>query len=443
MSPEAVGFRGVSRTYRTGGASVEAVHGATGSFARGTIGALVGPSGSGKSTLLRILGGIDLADGGEARVEGVDLTALRGRGRRRYRRDVVAFVSQRAAASLVPHLTVREQLGRGGRELLSSLGLDSRLDAPAHELSGGEQARAALAVALSRGTPVVLLDEPTAELDRPSAAFVTAALRRTARAGRTVLVATHDPGLVGAADATVELRAPQLPLTDDERAPRALGTEAIRLERVTKRYRGTAAVDGATLSVRRGELAILLGRSGSGKSTLLMVAGGWASPDAGLVNVPGAGWEETSYLAQRFGLLAELTIAENVALPFRIARNDDAGRVADVLERLGLEGLGNRLPAQTSVGQQQRAALARAVVVEPEALLADEPTSHQDAHSAARVWATLAHACARGTACLVATNDLEAARHADTIFRIESGKVAAEPRPGETAMRRRRRRRGQ
>jgi putative ABC transport system ATP-binding protein len=356
-------------------------------------------------------------------VEGIDVRSLRGRALRRYLRDVVAFVEQRASANLVPHLSLGEQLGAGGRELVQALGLEHRLKRRADQLSGGEQARAALAVALSRGTPVVLLDEPTAELDRVSARLVADLLRQAAAAGRTVVVATHDPGLVALAETTLELTLPQLPLSDGERAPRAHAGEAIRIDGLTKRYDTAVAVDGATLAVRRGELALLLGRSGSGKSTLLMAAGGWTAPDAGAVRVPGAVWDETSYLAQRFGLLPELTVAENIALPFRIAGTDDAGRLDAVVERLGLTGLEDRLPTETSTGQQQRVALARALVVEPAALLADEPTSHQDSQSAARVWDALAHACAQGTACLVATHDESAARHVDTVFRIDEGRI--------------------
>ena len=402
---------------------MEAIHAADATIAGGTIGALVGPSGSGKSTLLRILGGIDAADAGEVRVEGIDVRSLRGRSLRRYRRDVAAFVAQRAAANLVPHLSLREQLGAGGRDLADTLGLEARLDARADELSGGEQARAAIAVALSRGTAVVLLDEPTAELDRTSAALVAVVLREAAGAGRTVVVATHDPGLVALAQTTLELTAPLLPLSNEEREARRFGAEVIRIDSLTKRYDGTIAVNDATLAVRQGELAVLLGRSGSGKSTLLMVAGGWTAPDTGVVHLPGAGWDKTSYLAQRFGLLPELTVAENVALPFRIAGADDGGRVAAVLERLGLTRLSDRLPMETSVGQQQRTALARSLVVEPAALLADEPTSHQDAGSAARVWDALARACNGGTACLVATHDESAARHADVVFPIDDGRV--------------------
>jgi ABC-type lipoprotein export system ATPase subunit len=154
--------RGVSRVYRAPTGSTEALHAVDARLAAGAIAAIVGPSGSGKSTLLRVLAGLDVPDAGAVVVSGTDVTRLRGSARRRYRRDVVAYVAQRAASSLVPHLTVREQLGRQGVALATGLGIGPRLDARAGELSGGQQARAALAVGLSRDTDVVLLDEPTA-----------------------------------------------------------------------------------------------------------------------------------------------------------------------------------------------------------------------------------------------------------------------------------------
>jgi putative ABC transport system ATP-binding protein len=95
--------------------------------------------------------------------------------------------------------------------------------------------------------------------------------------------------------------------------------------------------------------------------------------------------------------------------------------VDTVLARLGLDALGDRLPGETSIGQQQRTALARALVDRPAALLADEPTSHQDAGSAALVWQALDEACAEGTACLIASHDEAAASHADRVWRIEDG----------------------
>ncbi|HEY6962739.1 MAG TPA: ATP-binding cassette domain-containing protein [Gaiellaceae bacterium] len=423
MSRDAVAFHGVSRVYRSAAGSVEALHAADAVFAEGSIAALVGPSGSGKSTLLRILGGIDAADAGSITVAATDVRALAGGALRRYRRETVAYLAQRGAANLVPHLTLREQLGPGGEEIVDAVGLGGRVNGRADELSGGEQARAALAVGLSRQTPVVLLDEPTAELDRGAATLVLDLLRDAAAHGRTVVVATHDPELVAVADATLELSTPAQTAAPDER-PRVLGETEIRIDGVSKSYSGTRVVDAATLDVRSGELAVLLGRSGSGKSTLLMVAGGWTPADSGELQTPGTAWESTAYLAQRFGLLPELTVAENVALPFRGSGRDERERVPEMLERLGLGGLEERLPAETSIGQQQRTALARALVVQPKALLADEPTSHQDAGSAARVWDALAAACAEGTACLVATHDEAATRHADRTFRIDSGRIA-------------------
>ena len=423
MSRDGVRFTDVQRTYRSTAGSVEALHAVDGAFPPGAIGALVGPSGSGKSTLLRILGGIDAADAGEVVVDGVDVRRLRGAALRRFRRGSVTFLAQRAAANLIPQLTLRDQLGAGGGAQAERVGLAHRLDAVASALSGGEQARAALAVGLSRGTPVVLLDEPTAELDRHAAALVVAELRTAAAAGRTVVVATHDTELVELADTRLELTLPIVQVTHETHVRDLRDEPVIVLEQLTKSYAGAAVVDGASLDVRTGELAVLLGRSGSGKSTLLMAAGEWLKPDAGTVRTPGARWHETAHLAQRFGLLPELSVAENVGLPLRLRSASDDARVADVLVRLGLSDLGDRLPGETSIGQQQRTALARALVDRPKALLADEPTSHQDAGSAALVWTALDAACAEGTACLIATHDEAAALHADRVWRIEDGRI--------------------
>ncbi|HET6448734.1 MAG TPA: ATP-binding cassette domain-containing protein [Conexibacter sp.] len=416
-------FTGLQRTYRSAAGSVEALHAVDGAFAPGAIGALVGPSGSGKSTLLRILGGIDAADAGEVVVDGIDVRRLRGAALRGFRRTSVTFLAQRAAANLIPQLTLREQLGAGGVEHAERVGLAHRLDAVASALSGGEQARAALAVGLSRGTSVVLLDEPTAELDRHAAALVVAELRAAATDGRTVVVATHDAELVELADVRLELTLPTVQVAHETHVRDLSDEPVIVLEQLTKSYGGTRVVDGASLDVRGGEIAVLLGRSGSGKSTLLMAAGDWLKPDSGTVQTPGTRWHGTAHLAQRFGLLPELSVAENVGLPLRLRSSNDDARVADVLARLGLSELGDRLPTETSIGQQQRTALARALVDRPKALLADEPTSHQDARSAALVWSALDVACAEGTACLIATHDEGASLHADRVWRIEDGRV--------------------
>jgi putative ABC transport system ATP-binding protein len=320
---------------------------------------------------------------------------------------------------------VREQLGSAAEGVIGELGLSGRVDARAGELSGGEQARAALAVALSRGTPVVLADEPTAELDRVAAARVIAVLRAAADAGRTVVVATHDPDLVALASTRVELAAGRASAAPERRPAGVQGNPVLAARGVSKSFDGSRVVDDASLEVAAGELGVVLGRSGSGKSTLLMIMGGWVRPDAGAVAVPGARWHETAYLAQRFALLPELSVAENVGLPLRLAGRSDDGRVAGMLALLGLGELAGRAPGETSVGQQQRTALARALVLRPAALLADEPTSHQDAASADLVWSALADACAGGTACLVATHDEAAVAQAGRVWRIADGRITA------------------
>jgi ABC-type lipoprotein export system ATPase subunit len=362
VSPDGVRFTGVRRTYRAASGSVEALPAVDGAFVPGAIGALVGPSGSGKSTLLRILAGIDAADAGDVTVGGIDVRRLRGAPLRRFRRETVTYLAQRAAANLVPHLSVREQLAPSGRERAERLGLGRRLDAVASALSGGEQARAALAVGLSRETPVLLLDEPTAELDQHAAALVLDELRAAAAAGRTVVVATHDAELVEVADATLALTTPTAAVSHRPGVRAAGASPVIVIEELTKRYEGRAVVDCASLDVRAGEIAVLLGRSGSGKSTLLMTAGEWLQPDGGNVSTPGTAWHETAQLAQRFGLLAELSVAENIGLPLRLRGKGNGDRVAELLSRLGLTELSNRLPGETSIGQQQRTALARALV---------------------------------------------------------------------------------
>jgi putative ABC transport system ATP-binding protein len=204
---------------------------------------------------------------------------------------------------------------------------------------------------------------------------------------------------------------------------------------VTKRYqRGTEvilALDGLGFSVRAGELVALVGPSGSGKTTLLNILLGWEREDAGTVRwgLGSSGeppWDELGVLPQRLGLLEEVSVRENVALPVRLA--PDAGAAEDVealLERLGLAALADRLPGEISLGEQQRTALARALVLRPRVLLADEPTGHQDEGWAAAVLETVRESCRRGMAALVATHDAQVIDAADRSLVLSDGRLAS------------------
>jgi len=191
------------------------------------------------------------------------------------------------------------------------------------------------------------------------------------------------------------------------------------------------ALRGVSIEVRPGEIVALLGRSGSGKTTLLNCLLGWERPDRGSVSVPGvadaadAGWATVAVVPQRFGLLEELTLADNVALAARLAGHGDSRAAAiEILAVLRLAHLADRLPGEVSLGEQQRTALARALVVRPAFLVADEPTARLDDELSVHVLATLrdVHA-ATGTGVLIAGHDPVIVEAADRVVRLSDGLV--------------------
>jgi putative ABC transport system ATP-binding protein len=222
------------------------------------------------------------------------------------------------------------------------------------------------------------------------------------------------------------------------------GSPFLDVQEVWKTYqRGperVRALSGVSLSLRAGEVVALVGRSGSGKTTLLNVVCGWERPDRGEVvwKEAKAGqamaerpWSDLAIVPQGLGLLEELSIEENVGLPLRLARagfseREFARRPPSLLKALGLDRLADRTPGEVSMGEQQRAALARALVLVPTLLLADEPTGHQDEGWARGVFELLRLASRRGVCCLVATHNPEAVRFADRVLHIRDGMLTAE-----------------
>ncbi len=212
-------------------------------------------------------------------------------------------------------------------------------------------------------------------------------------------------------------------------------TTALRAIDLHKTYRrgreSVHALGGVSIEVRPGEVVALLGRSGSGKTTLLNCLLGWERPDRGAVEVPGAaapgtaGWSTVAIVPQRFGLLEELTRADNVAMAARLGGLDAPRDAAlEALGTLRLGHLADRMPDEVSLGEQQRTAIARALVVRPAFLVADEPTGRLDEDLSVHVLATLRGVyAAAGTGVLIASHDPVVMAHADRVVRLSDGRV--------------------
>jgi ABC-type lipoprotein export system ATPase subunit len=213
---------GLVRIFKAEGVEVVALQGLDLVVDRGELLAIVGASGSGKSTLLNILSGLDVPTAGVARVAGNDLLAMSAKRRLRYRRRVVGFVWQQTGRNLLPYLTAAENVelpmrlaGRRSaadrrtraRELLETVGVGYCADRRPDQISGGEQQRTAVAVAVANDPEVLFADEPTGELDEATAAEVFGALRTiNAELGVTIVVVTHDHAVASQVRRTVAIR---------------------------------------------------------------------------------------------------------------------------------------------------------------------------------------------------------------------------------------------
>ena len=205
---------------------------------------------------------------------------------------------------------------------------------------------------------------------------------------------------------------------------------------ITRRYArpigSVVALEAMDLTLVPGEVVALVGRSGSGKTTLLNVLCGWELPDAGQllwrgrpdVRLDALGWSDISIVPQASGLLEDLTVDENVTLTRRFDDGPgDAGgisglSVAQLFEDLGLSHLRDYLPGAISLGEQQRVAVARALLLCPALVLADEPTAHQDAGFAGVVLDAFAAVAAQGSCCVIATHSREVMARADRLVTL-------------------------
>ena len=222
--------------------------------------------------------------------------------------------------------------------------------------------------------------------------------------------------------------------------------DLIRLADVTKTYQagGAPALADVSIGVAAGEVVAVMGPSGSGKSTLLNLIAGLDRPTSGTVTVAGRRIETLGESAlarfrarhigiifQFFNLLDDLTVEDNVLLPAQLAgasRRQARARAGELLARMGIEEYRDAYPARMSGGQRQRVAVARALVNQPEVLLADEPTGALDTATGQEIGALLRQLNEGGQTLVLVTHDADLAeRYAARTVRIVDGRVAGAP----------------
>jgi putative ABC transport system ATP-binding protein len=220
-------LQGIQRTYRRpGGTDVRALVDVSVRIERGELVAIVGASGSGKSTLMNVLGLLDRPDAGRHLLDGQDVAGLDVDALARLRSRRIGFVFQ--AFHLLPRASAlenvelpllysdREDVQGLGRRALASVGLADRVDHTPSELSGGQQQRVAIARALVNEPDLLLADEPTGNLDERSGGEVLELFQALHRAGKTIAIVTHDPGVAARCERVIRLEAGRV--VSDERA---------------------------------------------------------------------------------------------------------------------------------------------------------------------------------------------------------------------------------
>ena len=213
----------------------------------------------------------------------------------------------------------------------------------------------------------------------------------------------------------------------------------LHINNLAKRYGDSVVFQNVSLSVAAGEFVAIVGESGVGKSTLLNCMAGLDSWDEGTVSLNGIDLdsladderallrrEHVGFVFQAFHVLPHLDVAQNVALPLLLLGTHDDAKVQAMLQAVGLEGLGARLPQQLSGGQLQRVAIARALIHRPGLLLADEPTGNLDPTTAAKVMdALIAQTREHGASLVLVTHSQAAASRADRVLYLRSDGITS------------------
>lgn len=347
---------------------------------------------------------------------------------------------------------------------------------PAH-ISGGQKQRVAIARALVNDPPLIIADEPTGNLDTVTAETIFEIFEQLVANGKTVIMVTHDESLAGRFSRRVHISDGRMVTVGIENAGNASPMKsyhsrdiqitsgsnpfnarisansnssnpdkqpAILLQDVVKTYENSAgkfeALKGINLQFERGQYVSIVGKSGCGKSTLLNMITGIDHPTSGKVIVGGTDIYEMTesqralwrgrnmgVVFQFFQLLPTLTLLENTILPMDYCKVYDfrerPQRAMELLKMVGLEKQAHKLPGNVSSGQQQSAAIARALATDPAIILADEPTGNLDSRSADVVLNLFEALAQKGKTVLIVTHDPSLMDRTDQTIILSDGEV--------------------
>lgn len=462
---------------------------------------VAGPSGSGKSTLLRTLNGlVPHFSGGslQGRIM-VDAISAPSAGPRVLSR-VVGFVSQDPEAQSILDVVEDEiafalenaaippaEMRIRVEEVLDRLSLTSLRSRQIQTLSGGERQRLAIAAALALRPQILVLDEPTSQLDPYSAEAVLQDLvRLNDELGLTIILAEHRleriaryvdrltyleggrvivDAPVREALALIEWGPPLIQLSralnwhplplrvkearvfarnivpekkiETQREFSSTGIPPLEVRNLYFSYNDVKVLDNVDISINAGEFVALIGRNGAGKTTLLKCIVGLLQPQSGEININGRSTRgrDVAGICRDVGYLPQypddLLFAESVLDEFRVTLHnhrlpEQPGEILHFLNRLGLNGMGGVYPRDMSVGQRQRVALGAVTVTRPRILLLDEPTRGLDMATKESLMSIWRSWLEEGAAILLVTHDVElAAKIADRTVLLSRGKVVA------------------
>ena len=464
----------------------------------GAFALLIGRSGAGKSTLLRALNGLvphfsGGTFGGQVVVNGIDTRDVAPRDVARH----VGFVSQDPEAQLLTsrvvddialgmehHGVAPSLMRKRVEEMLDLVGIAHLRDRDPHTLSGGEQQRVAIAAALALHPPILVLDEPTSQLDPWGAEEVIAALQRmNDDLGLTIVMSEHrlervlshadtvrlldndglptdgTPAEIAHVVAPIalppvaqlarHLGAPRIPLTVKEArgsqvfvdvrqrlagiCPPAAsvpvgGDVMMRLDGVGIDLGKTRILANASFSLHQGEIVAVMGRNGSGKTTLMRSIMGFVPVAHGHISFAGSE-PRIGYVPQRSGVLFFCeTLGDE--LRYTAKRRGVAIDVEARLAEMQLDWAINRHPSTLSVGERQRAAIAVVLAGDPTMLLLDEPTRGMDPWHKRLLMECLQRLRGRGLAILMATHDIEmTAEYAQRVMLLGDGGIVCDAAP--------------